>query len=483
MDSKLLMQNNAEIFKALTSESKRFISHLSDKYSFTFQELKFLMDSIIDLNAWKEESLEDKWRFFEARCAFSGKNKKKFILKNIRDSFEKIRSTPLKYPENFSPDVKEPDINYKYVDSKDTIFGYCPARSKKTLCCNLRTIDAVHGCAFGCSYCALKSTYRENTVLFNRDLKSLLNKITLEPGRKYHVGTGQSSDALMWGNKDGMLDILFSYADKNPQILLELKTKSNNISYLLESEVPENAFPSFSLNPEIVIKNEELFTASLDERLKAARALASKGIKVAFHFHPVILFDGWKEYYEKISKRIINDFSPEEIVFISIGTLHYAKPVLKKIRLSGHSSRIFKIPFVSNPEGKLTYPEDIKVEMFRHLYSLFSTFHGYVFFYLCMEEKKFWQHTFGFSYESNEKFENEFLNEIERKLRSKPLPGGSFKPVWIKYQNYESEEILSGSSAGAIAVTEDSEEKLSGSRTEAITVTGHSEEKLCRHLK
>ena len=58
-----------------------------------------------------------------------------------------------------------------------------------------------------------------------------LRKLKLDPNKSYHIGTGQSSDSLMWGNKEGVLDALFEFARLNSNVILEFKTKSNNIRY------------------------------------------------------------------------------------------------------------------------------------------------------------------------------------------------------------------------------------------------------------
>ncbi|NIV72697.1 MAG: hypothetical protein GWN44_08470, partial [Calditrichae bacterium] len=74
--------------------------------------------------------------------------------------------------------------------------------------------------------------------------------------------------------------------------MLEFKTKSNNIRYFLENETPNNIVCSWSLNTSVIIENEEHFTASLEQRLQAARTIADYGIKVAFHFHPLVYYQG-----------------------------------------------------------------------------------------------------------------------------------------------------------------------------------------------
>jgi len=60
--------------------------------------------------------------------------------------------------------------------------------------------------------------------------EKLLN-LKLDQNKTYHIGTGESSDSLMWGNREGILDALFLFAANNPNVILEFKTKSDNVKY------------------------------------------------------------------------------------------------------------------------------------------------------------------------------------------------------------------------------------------------------------
>lgn len=45
-------------------------------------------------------------------------------------------------------------------------------------------------------------------------LQTNYQNLTLDATKTYHIGTGQSSDSLMWGNRSGVLDALFAFARK-----------------------------------------------------------------------------------------------------------------------------------------------------------------------------------------------------------------------------------------------------------------------------
>ena len=293
----------------------------------------------------------------------------------------------------------------------------CPVASEKTVCCNLMTIDAVQGCSLGCSYCSIQTFYTDGKISVDKNLAEKLAKIPLDPNKKYHIGSGQSSDSLAIGNREGVLDAQLNFARNNPNIILEFKTKSNNIDYLLKSNVPDNVFVSWSLNPQLFIDNEEHGTASFDERVSSARALSDKGILVGFHFHPIVYYEGYELDYANIIQKVVSMFDPLEVAMISMGTLTFIKPAIKKLRSTALSSKVLQIP-MADAVGKSSYTKEIKKEIFGHVLNQFSSWHDTVFFYLCMEERSVWESVFGQSYIDNTEFENALFSSVSSKMYS-----------------------------------------------------------------
>ena len=217
-----------------------------------------------------------------------------------------------------------------------------------------------------------------------------------------------------------MLDALFEFAKQNPNVILEFKTKSNNIKYLLENKVPKNIICTWSLNTQTIIDNEEHLTASLDERINAARALANKGILVGFHFHPIVVYKNYLNEYKEIYNRLLDEFNSNEVILISMGTLTFIKPVIKKLHKRQMKTKILQMPF-EDINGKKSYPLEVKKEMFRHCYNSFKPWHKDVYFYMCMEDHSLWKEVFGYEYCSNNQFEDFMLNSYMDKINKNPL--------------------------------------------------------------
>ena len=104
------------------------------------------------------------------------------------------------------------------------------------------------------------------------------------------------------------------------------------------------------------------------------------------------------EYLDKIIKEVKN--------------VDWIIPILRNIRKRGGYTKILQMPFVSDPHGRLTYPDDIKIEKFKFVYDAFKPWHDEVFFYLCMEKHDIWNRVFGWCFKNNEEFEREFAGYV-----------------------------------------------------------------------
>ena len=392
-------------FTRLDKNLQDFLQIKAYMYQLSFQDIKQLVDISIDLKMWDEKNLKDIWVDEEGR--------KKTLL-HVKSFYEELKAKPKKYGE-FKSTHKDNKFNFTTYEKDELSLGLCPVASPKTRCCNLMTLDAVESCGFDCSYCSIQSFYNENKIGFDKNFAVKLKNLKLDPAKKYHIGTGQSSDSLMWGNKHGILEALFEFAKTNPNVILELKTKSDNISYFLENEVPKNILCTWSINTPTIIKNEEHLSASLEKRIECARKLADKGVLVGFHFHPIVVYENYLEEYKEVVNTLLKNFKPNEVALVSLGTLTFIKPVIKKLRNRDFKSKILQMPMV-NAGGKQSYPLNVKEEMFKGVYEAFKPWHDKVYFYMCMEDESLWKKVFGYEYAHNDEMEKDMINSYLKKI-------------------------------------------------------------------
>jgi len=397
-------------FSNLDSQDQATFRTRSLKYRFTTQELKQLIDMALDFKMWGESGIH---KFFRE------KSEKKAVFEAMKNAWIGLKKAPKSY-DNFFEGPKSTLENKKNlvgIYRESLGFGVCPAASKNTRCCNLLTLDAAEGCGFDCSYCSIHYFYNPGTVVIDKNFARKLRLLELDSHRTYHIGTGQSSDSLMWGNKWGILDALLDFAERNPNVILELKSKSNNVKHIVSRKIPANVISTWSLNTDTIIRNEEHLTASLSRRLAAAAAVSEKGNLIGFHIHPMLRYDRWQTEYGELFDQIQKRFRPQELALISFGTLTFTKGIIRGIRGKRKRSKVLQMP-LEKIAGKYSYPLGVKEKMFRFAYEKFSRWHKSVFFYLCMEDISLWPKVFDYGYSSNDAFETAMINHYLDKIES-----------------------------------------------------------------
>jgi spore photoproduct lyase len=401
------VMNTHPLFSSLCDEDVAFISSLLERYTISYQHMRQLIEYAIDLRMWMMDPLESLWDE-TLHPSLKGKPRFKALFNALSSHIETIKQSPIFY-EDFHPQIvttHKPMIVEE--SSSGRLLGRCPCpvEGELTRCCNVLTLDAVTQCGFQCSYCSVQSFYHQGEVHFTSDLKRELKELTLPEGT-WHIGTGQASDSLMWGDSHNLLSSISHFASTHPEIVVEFKTKSQRTDWLQTVPIPKNIVATWSLNAPTVIEKEEHKSASLMQRLLAARSVADRGIAVGFHLHPMVYFSDWEKEYQQVISTIDYLFSPEEVMMISFGTLTFSKSALRELRENNTPTRVHQMA-LTECAGKYSYPLEIKQQLFSFAYHTFPQKWkeaGGPFFYLCMEPPELWEPTLGHSYPSNDAFE------------------------------------------------------------------------------
>ena len=402
-----------DIFSSLPSTIRDSLSSLFSSIHFTQSQKLEAVKEEADLVQWKEESFCLSYK--REKENKDGREGDRYI-KALRKYMSTLRESETDYS-GFFPEVrKNPKIKALTEDQKLVLSRCpCPVDGEKTRCCKIRTLDAVMQCAFGCSYCSIQAFYNENEIKIVSNLEEKLNNLEITDD-VWHIGTGQASDSLLLGDDYGTLSALSSFAEKHPDIVIELKSKSKRDVF--SHPWPKNMVFTWSLNAPTIIEKEEHFTASLIERLEDAEKARDNGNLVGFHIHPMFYFKGWEDEYKYVVDEITSRFSPSDILLIGIGTLTFTKAVIKRLREMGAESKVLEMELV-DAAGKYSYPLDKKEKMFRHIYSSFpKEYKDNIFFYLCMEDPSLWMKCLGREYSCDKDFEMDMKKFYLSKINS-----------------------------------------------------------------
>ena len=399
------------IFSSLPSPVREKLDSLFSSIHFTRSEKLEIVKEEADLLEWKEESFALSHPF--TTTGKDGRDGERYISE-LRRHMKRLRESETDYS-NFFPQKRSQGKTKKLMSDQKLVLSRCPCPvdGEKTRCCKLRTLDAVMQCAFGCSYCSIQAFYNENEIRIVSNLREKLEAMEIGDD-VWHIGTGQASDSLLLGDDYGTLSALATFAEKHPNIVLEMKSKAGRDVF--NRPWPRNMVFTWSLNAPTIIEKEEHFTASLTERLRMAQKARDNGNLVGFHIHPMFYFKGWEKEYGEVVEAIVSNFRPEEICMIGIGTLTFTKAVIKRLREMGQESKVLQME-LTEAAGKYSYPLDKKEKMFRHIYASFpEEYRKGVFFYLCMEDPSLWKPVLEREYSSDKEFEMDMKKNYLRKI-------------------------------------------------------------------
>jgi spore photoproduct lyase len=296
---------------------------------------------------------------------------------------------------------------------KGSFLKKCPGLSPGMVCCNYYVINLIKNCVYDCSYCFLQDFLENNPLLTAfvniEDLLAELDETFRQyPDRSFRVGTGEVTDSLALDDLLPYSDYLVPFFNRQPNAVLELKTKSDRVDTLLKQSDPTNVIVSWSINPQEIVEHEEKGTPSLWHRLEAARRCSDKGFQVGIHFDPVILYEGWEAAYETVIDALLAHVPANRLEWISLGSFRY-RPNLRRVMQERHpDTRLLTQEHVPGADGKFRYLRPLRNHAYDTLRRLIKRRAPEVDVYLCMETKEIWEGVTGHTPRSDEKLDRFF---------------------------------------------------------------------------
>jgi spore photoproduct lyase len=284
--------------------------------------------------------------------------------------------------------------------NRGTFFKPCPG-TREYRCCNYQVLNIGMNCPMDCVYCILQAYLNNPWLSFFVNVDDMFAELNhafeAEPDRFFRIGTGEFTDSLALDSLTRLSPLLVTYMAKRSNAVLELKSKSVSIDNLEGLDHGGRTLVAWSLNSPPIMAREEIRTASLEERLQAARRCAAWGYKLAFHFDPIILHEGWEEGYRYTIGRLFAEVPAESIAWISMGALRYL-PSLKQIAAERFpASRFFYQEFIDGLDGKRRYFRAQRVAMYHLIHDELRKYADpRTCIYFCMENDTIWREVFGF---------------------------------------------------------------------------------------
>jgi len=273
----------------------------------------------------------------------------------------------------------------------------CPGTRSYT-CCGYEILHIGTFCHMDCTYCILQSYFHPPMLQYfvnHNDLFEELGRIATDSAI-HRIGTGEFTDSLIWELWTDLSNRLVPAFAAQKHAILELKTKTTAIERLEQLSHNRKIITAWSINTLRVIAEEEQRTASLTARLKAAAKCESWGYPVAFHFDPILIYEGCETDYEHVVEQIFSYVSPDNIAWISLGTFRFMPALKPLIQKRFPTSKIIYGEFITGLDGKMRYFKPLRIEIYQKIIARIRQCAPQVLIYFCMEDDEVWQKSLGF---------------------------------------------------------------------------------------
>jgi spore photoproduct lyase len=277
----------------------------------------------------------------------------------------------------------------------------CPAGLAEFACCGYLVLVTASNCPMDCSYCFLQEYVADNPGLqlyanYARAFDELERLGRSAPGRSFRVGTGELADSLAFDTLTGMSRDLVEYFARRENLLLELKTKTDEVGNLLTVDPRGRTLVSWTLSPTRVYESSEHRSAPPAVRIESARRVLEAGYKVGFHLDPLIAYPEAEHDYGELIENLFDVIQPQRISFVSMGGLRMT-PTLRataRRRFPG-DPMLAAGEEVLGRDGRMRSFTPLRMRLFASIRARIERQAPKVPLYLCMESASVYERVFG----------------------------------------------------------------------------------------
>ena len=226
----------------------------------------------------------------------------------------------------------------------------------------------VRNCVYNCDYCFLQGMHTSGHLVVFVNIQDFFDaaRDRAEHGPIF-LSISYLTDLLAMEPLIPICERWIRFAEEQPNLTIEIRTKSDLFRVLRHMEAPENTVLSFSLSPDRIARRYERGCAPLHGRVLAAREALRAGWRVRLCIDPMVRTEGWKTLYSRFIADVFSRLPVDAIEEISFGVVRLAPDFLKRIHNMRHDSDMLHYPFVTETGSDYgtvaTYPEAARNEM------------------------------------------------------------------------------------------------------------------------
>lgn len=221
-------------------------------------------------------------------------------------------------------------------------------------------------CLYDCRYCFLQGMFQSaHYVLFiNYEdfIDDMQTSLEQHNNKAVHFFSGYDCDSLALDPVTNFTEVFLPFFEKNPNALLELRTKSTQTRSLLKREPISNCVIAFSFTPDKIASALEHKAPNVEKRLNAIIDLQEAGWQIGLRFDPLIYTKEYSQEYAELFNDIFSKTNPELIHSVSLGGFRLPKAYFRKIEKLYPDEKLFSSP-LEEEGNNIGYPSEIREDM------------------------------------------------------------------------------------------------------------------------
>ena len=218
-------------------------------------------------------------------------------------------------------------------------------------------------CIYDCSYCWLKGMYPTAHLVVFVNLEDFFDDIrALLKQHPVYLCIAYETDLLPLESIIHQVQHWHTFAKKEQNLTIELRTKCTSIHTLEKLESLDNFILAYTLSPDPVIRTMEKGTPALMERIHAINWCIDHDFPVRLCFDPLLYIPEAKEQYKEMAETVVRNVDLSRVRDISIGMFRMSNKYLKNMRKRFPDAAVVQYPYETD-EGYAHYPRHIIKEM------------------------------------------------------------------------------------------------------------------------
>jgi len=247
-------------------------------------------------------------------------------------------------------------------------------------------------CPYDCKYCYLAGT---PGVKFSPTVKVFLNfeqilsqidKVARQLTEPTAFYLGKLQDSLALDNLTGYSKIIVPFFARQKYARMTMLTKSDNVENLVGLEHNGHTILSWSLNPPEISEMFETNVPSISERISAMQKCAKAGFPVRAVVMPIIPVENWQQIYPDFLKSLLMNIKLDRITLGQICSYSTAMQLTEK-KLGRRNVISDQLEKAKSPDGRVRFPNQLRVDVYKHLIEYIRQQRPDLQVGLCLEEK------------------------------------------------------------------------------------------------